>query len=466
MNSTQLFLNFADKIEQKEIVSQETAIKMRSYIRRVEDSTPIELFLIVSGIMGALFCTAGFFSLIGHYWDEYPKYIRAIFSVVPSLVGLYFYYRAVFHHPKSRPWIETSSVFLMLMIGASIALVSQTYQMDGDFNTFIKAWAILSLPIFYFARASGITILYLGLISILAVQVSFNFFGFPRFSENANSMWYWFLLLGYLPHYYLSLKKKERAQSIRIVYMSYVVYLSFMVALLVTIKGNYFLWTTVTAAGFYLLGKRFMGENSTIFSRPFQLFSQLSNATIFLALANKDYLRIEFSEDSFIHLFKNSDGLANQYINDVDPNEGKMFYFVLAMLLLTVIYFVYFYFRKHFRNISKLVLFAPAFLVLMMICHAYVFPHWLVVMLVNVYVLFIGLNALITGSENQNIPQMVFAFLLISILFWMRYFDTDWNYIMKGLMFVAIGGVFFLINLTQRSKLERIERNKTRRDDY
>ena len=84
--------------------------------------------------MGALFCSAGIFSIISHNWDDYPKYIRGIFSVVPALGGLYFYYRAIFHHPKSRPWIEASSVFLMLMIGASIALVSQTYQLDGDFN--------------------------------------------------------------------------------------------------------------------------------------------------------------------------------------------------------------------------------------------------------------------------------------------------------------------------------------------
>ena len=119
MNATQSLLNFADKIEQKEIVSQATAIKIRSYIRKLEDSTPIELFLIVSAIMGALFCSAGIFSIIGHNWDNYPKYVRGIFSVIPALVALYFYYRAIFHHSKSRPWIEASSVFLMLMIGAS-----------------------------------------------------------------------------------------------------------------------------------------------------------------------------------------------------------------------------------------------------------------------------------------------------------------------------------------------------------
>lgn len=466
MNATQFLLNFADKIEQKEIVNQKTAIKIRSYIRRLEDSTPIELFLIVSAVMGALFCAAGIFSLIGHNWDEYPKYVRGILSVVPALVALYFYYRAVFHHPKSRPWIEASSVFLMLMIGASIALVSQTYQLDGDFNKFIKVWAVLTLPLFYFARASAITILYLGLISILVIDLSFGFFGVPKFGENENNSWYWFLLLGYLPHYYLALKKKSRAQSIRIVFMSYVVYLSFMLALLVTIKGNYLLWIAGTSAGFYLIGKRFMGENSSILSRPFQLFGQLWTVLLLLFISNKDSLRVVFERDSFLNLFKAQEELPYSYMMDADPNEGKVFYFIFILLVLAALYFIYFFFKKHFNDVSKLVLFTPIFLLFMMISNEYIFPHWLNVMLVNVYILFIGFNALITGSENQNIGQMIFGFILVSLLLWLRYFDTDWNFIMKGLMFIGIGGSFFLLNLTQKSKLERIERNKTRRDDY
>lgn len=466
MNATQSLLNFADKIEQKEIVNQKTAIRIRSYIRRLEDSTPIELFLIVSAVMGALFCAAGIFSLIGHNWDEYPRYVRGVLSVVPALVGLYFYYRAVFHHHKSRPWIEASSVFLMLMIGASIALVSQTYQLDGDFNKFIKVWAVLTLPLFYFARASAITILYLGLISILVIDLSFGFFGVPKFGENENNSWYWFLLLGYLPHYYLVLKKKNRAQGIRIVFMSYVVYLSFMLALLVTIKGNYLLWIMGTSAGFYLIGKRFMGENSSIISRPFQLFGQLWTVLVLLFISNKDSLRLVFERDSFLNLLKAQEELPYTYLMDTDSNEGKIFYFILILLILAALYFIYFFFKKHFKNVSKLVLFAPIFLLFMMTSNEYILPHWLNVMLVNAYLLFIGFNALITGSENQNIGQMIFGFILISLLLWLRYFDTDWNFIMKGLMFIGIGISFFLLNLTQKSKLERIERNKTRRDDY
>ena len=471
MNTTQFLLNFADNIEQKEIVSQSTAIKIRGYIRKIEDSTPIELFLIVSGIMGALFCSAGIFSIISHNWDDYPKYVRGIFSVAPALVGLYFYYRGIFHHSKSKPWVEASSVFLMLMIGASIALVSQTYQLDGDFNEFIKVWAVLTLPLFYFARASGITILYLGLITALTVNVTLGFFGIPQIGENENNIWYWYLLLGFLPHYYLALKKDKRDQSVRIVYMSYILYLSFMTALLVTIEGNYILWVTATSIGFYLIGKRFMGENTNIMRRPFQMFSQLWVVVLLVMVSNKDTLAWAFREDSFIHLFKKTEKAEMTLFESVnesipDPSDDKMYYFILGLVVLTAVYFVYFYFRKHFKDASKLLIFTPVFMLLMMVIYEFILPDWMIVLLINGLVLFIGFNSMITGSENRNVAQMVFGFIVISVLLWFRYYDTDWNFILKGLTFICIGGAFFLLNLTQKSRLERIERNKTRRDDF
>ncbi len=465
MNATQFLFNFADKIEQKEIVNQSTAIRIRSYVRKLEDSTPVELFLIVSGIMGALFCAAGIFSLIGHNWEDYPKYVRGMLGIVPALVALYFYYRAIFHHPTSKPWIEVSSVFLMLMIGASLALVGNTYQLDGDYIQFIKLWAVLTLPLFYFARASGITILYLGLISALAVSINFDIFGLPSIGQNDHVMWYWLLFIGFAPHYVMSLNKKSRSQSIRITYMSYVLYLSVANVLSVSVEGNFVLWVTTIGAGFYLIGKRFTGENPNIFARPFQALGQLSIVSWLVFLSSTTNLNRVFGYDSFILLFKDQGGPLPKTLLETQSSNDRLLYFIIFTVLLAIMYFTYFYFKKQLKDVSKLILFTPAFLLIMMIFHEFVFPDWFVALLINGWVLLIGFNAMITGNENQNIAQLVFGFLLISILLWFRYYDTGWNFIAKGLIFLAIGGGFFLLNLIQKSKLERIERNKTRRDD-
>lgn len=466
MGATRELIDFTNKIEQKELVSQDTAIRIRRFISSIEDSTPVELFMIISSIMGALFCSAGIFSIISHNWDEFPQYIRGIFSVVPALVALYFYYRALFHHPKSRTWIEASSVFLMLMIGASIALVSQTYQLDGDFNKFIKVWALLTIPLFYFARASGIALLYLGLILVLTVNITQGVFGIPQFGEADNLHWYWLLLLAFLPHFYLVLNKESRSQSIRIVYLSYSLYFSFMIALLLTIDGNYLLWITTANIGFYLFGKYFMGENKFLLGRPFQWLSQLWVVFLLLSVSNKDSLRLIFGQDSFVNLFKPEESNPLYYPTVLGEGDDKMFYFIFVMIVLAAIYFVFFYFKKHFKDVSVLFILAPAFFLLMMLFHEYLLPHWLVVMLVNAYILCLGFTAMMIGSENENVGQLVAGFLLVALLLWMRYFDTDWNFVLKGLVFIGIGGLFFLINVMVKGKVERIERNKNRKDAY
>lgn len=466
MSATRQLIDFTNRIEGKELVSHETAIRIRRFIGTMEDATPIQLFMIVSAMMGALFCSAGFFSIISHNWDAYPNYIRGIFSVVPALVALYFYYRALFHHPNSKTWIEASSVFLMLMIGASIALVSQTYQLDGDFTTFIKVWALLTIPLFYFAKASGISLLYLGLIVVLVVDISLGLMGIPSIKEGENLMWYWVLLLGFLPHYYLALNKQSRSQSIRVVYMSYALYFSFMIALLFTIDGNFILWISTVNVGFYLFGKRYMGGNQHTLARPFQWLSQFSVVAVLILISNSAGVRFFFGMDSFVNLFKPHEINAFLRYSGSNHDDHSMFYFTLVLVVLSAIYFVYFYFRKHFKECSMLFVLTPAFLFFAMFSHEFILPNWTVVMLVNAYILFLGFSAMMVGSENENTAQLVAGFILISYLLWIRYFDTEWNFILKGLTFIAIGGLFFLINVLMRGKLERISRNKTRSDEY
>jgi hypothetical protein len=187
---------------------------------------------------------------------------------------------------------------------------------------------------------------------------------------------------------------------------------------------------------------------------------------LLLLVSNKESLRMAFSEDSFVNLFKPKEISPYSNYGVMEESDDKMFYFILVLLVLAGIYFVFFYFRKHFKDISMLFVLAPAFFILMMLFHEYLLPHWMVVMLVNAYILFLGFSAMMVGSENENVGQLVGGFLLVALLLWIRYFDTDWNFVMKGLIFIGVGGLFFLINAMVRGKVERIERNKNRKDAY
>ncbi len=451
MNSTQYLLDFTQKIEGKNVVSAETAVRIRKFIHKLENASPWELFMIISGIMGALFASAGIFAIISHNWDDFPKHIRGALSIVPSLVGLYFYYLALFKHKDSKVWIESSSMFLMLMIGASIALVSQTYQMDGDFNKFIKVWAALTVPLFYFGRASGITLLYFILTTFLLVEVRIGFFGIPSFNTNENFYWFWIFFAAFLPHYYLHLNTESNKQSIRMIYLSYCLFLAFYIGLGLTVKSNYLLWHSSTIVLFYLLGKKFMGGNSTIFGRPFQLFANLILSITALLYTFKPAVEEVFAWDSFFNY----------------PywwTEQKVYFFALLPFLIGI-YFIFFMYRKSFEHVNYLIVFAPALFVIAFVMEHASHSWWMLSGLMNLYVLALGIAAMIVGSDHKNTAQMAYGLILICILLWWRYFDTSWHFVVKGLVFLAVGGGFFLINGLVKGKVEEIERHKNMKDE-
>lgn len=444
-NETNNLLDFAKRLEQKNIVNPETGIKIRGFIRRTEDATYWQIFLVIGGILGALFASAGIFSLISHNWYDYPKHLKGFFSLVPVLVALYFYYTAIIKHKDSKTWIEASSLFLMLMIGASIALVSQTYQMDGDFTKFIKVWLALTIPLFYIARASFISFFYLTLSLFLLSEAAM---GMGRFGggETGETYWFWLYLLAFIPHYYLALNKESKLQSIRIVFMSYVLYSVLLLGLAVTVKSNYILWFATVQVGFYLFGKQFMGDNKYIALRPFQWLSQLALACMLIAFSFEELQYFAFSYDS---------------IFNYDLWEGEqIYYFILLLVVMGGVYFNFFRAKEKFGQINYLIVFTPFFLIFAMIIDNFTTSWWWLSLLINFYVLFIGIVTLIHGSTDGKVVKMVGGLAVIAVLLAIRYFDNDLGFIAKGIVFLGVGGMFFLINLLVKDKVEDIERHQ------
>jgi len=447
MSSTNNLLDFAKKLEQKNIVTPETGINIRGFIRKLESASSWQQFLIIGGVLGALFCSAGVFSIISHNWDDFPKHFRGFLSFIPVLVALYFYYVAIFKHKDSKTWIEASSLFLMLMIGASIALVTQTYQMDGDFTDFMKVWMVLTIPLFYIARASVISGFYLLLILLLLFRFE-NFFGIwiPVDLAGEHLYWFWLLVLAFLPHYYLALNRDSQKQGPRVIYMSYFLYISVAVGLGLTVKSNFILWFATFHTAFYLIGKRYMSDNENVFARPFQWLPQLFLITSLIGLSSEDALYWSFRYDTFFNY---------EYWSD-----EQTYYFILLIVVMAGVYFNFFRSREKYKQANYLVVLAPLFLMFTMIVDEYTTSWWWLSLLFNFYVLIIAVTTIIHGSADGKVFKMAAGLIVIAALLAIRYVDTDLGFITKGIVFLGVGGVFFLINLLVKDKVDDIERHK------
>lgn len=446
MSSTNNLLDFAKTLEQKNIVDPETGIGIRGYIRKIESASSWQMFLIVGGIFGALFTSAGIFAIISHNWYDFPKHLKGLFSVVPVLVGLYFYYLALFKYKDSKTWIEASSLFLMLMIGASIALVSQTYQMSGDYLKFIKVWLALTIPLFYLARASFISAFYLLLAGILLFKIRFMWGWIPDISVHEDIYWFWLFILAFLPHFYLALNKESQKQGPRIIFMSYFLFAALALGLSFTVKSNYLLWFATFQVAMYLIGKRYMSDNKYALARPFQFLSQASLVWVLIALSNEGALTNVFRFDTIFNA---------EYWGD-----DQWYYFILLLVVMAGVYFNYFRSREKFKEVNYLVVFVPFFLFFSMIVDEYTDSWWWLSLLINFYILFLAITTVIHGSADGKVFKMVAGLIVIAVLLAVRYFDNDLGFIAKGIIFMGVGGMFFLINLLVKDKVEDIERHK------
>jgi hypothetical protein len=130
------------------VIDQAAAERLRQHFEtRVREEGGPRVAVVVFGALGAALVGGGIVLLLAHNWDELSRTVRAgltlgLLVLAQALAGW-----ALLARSRSIAWAESAAAFLALAVGASIALVSQTYHLGGDYRTFLLAWCLLALPL-------------------------------------------------------------------------------------------------------------------------------------------------------------------------------------------------------------------------------------------------------------------------------------------------------------------------------
>lgn len=136
----------------------------------VDDSQP-GLAQIVMGALGALLIGTGLITVIGYNWDDFSRPVRLLFAFLPLLITQIFSFRELQRGAASTAWVrETAALLQALATGACIAIVSQIYNLGGDWPDFLFWWLILSLPLVWVLRSHAVAIFYLIGIAVWSVN--------------------------------------------------------------------------------------------------------------------------------------------------------------------------------------------------------------------------------------------------------------------------------------------------------
>ena len=71
---------------------------------------------------------------------------------------------------------------------------------------------------------------------------------------------------------------------------------------------------------------------------------------------------------------------------------------------------------------------------------------------INLLVLAIGIMTIREGARENHFGILNYGLLIVTALIVCRFFDTDINFVLKGLLFVGVGCGFFLANYWMSNK--------------
>jgi hypothetical protein len=67
-------------------------------------------------------------------------------------------------------------------------------------------------------------------------------------------------------------------------------------------------------------------------------------------------------------------------------------------------------------------------------------------LLVNILVLLLAVHTIRDGAQRNHLGILNYGLLIITALITCRFFDTDFSFVLRGLLFIAIGIGFFAAN--------------------
>lgn len=407
------------------VIDTSTADRIAAYYQAKSSNSGNRLFLVF-GILGALLIGLGVILILAHNWDNLSRGVKTVFAFLPLLIAQGLCAFTLLRKEDSDTWRESTATLLFFGVGASIALISQIYNMPGQLETFLLTWAVLVLPIIYIMRSSMVSLLYLAGITWYACLTGYDYGG---------SFWnyYWLLLLAVLPFYYM--ENQRRPNSNALAFHHWMIPISLTITLGI-FADRYDEWMFVAYMSlmglFYQIGNTSAFQGKRLLRNAYRVIGALGTIAILLVL-------------SFSWFWKDLVREANDWMGIFYSQE---MYLSIALTLITGVLAFRNVSRAKWRRIEPL---TPVFLVFF-ILFLIGTQTSIVTLLINLLVLVVGVLIIRKGGQEDHLGVLNFGLLVVSALIFARFFDANLSFVLRGLLFVLLGVGFFFVNYRMLQK--------------
>lgn len=415
--------NDLSELIENEVISSEIAHRISDYYETKTNNQSNPLFTIF-GILGSALVGLGIILILAHNWDDFSRSIKTVFAFFPLVLGQIVSGYSILKK-KSQAWKESSGTFLFFAIGASIALVSQVYNIPGDLSSYLLTWIVLGLPLIYVLNSKAVAMLVIGFSTYYACEVGYSY------GYNSDSPWlYFLLLLATIPFYVKALQKSVKKNSTAILNWLYAI--SLIIVLGTFIETDWSLGFVMYAMLFglyYNLGQLSVFKNHQLRRNSYVVIGSLGSVVILMILSfNMIWVEIE------------------REIIDFNSQEMMI---SASLFLLAVTLLIY---TRLQRTQVKFNAFQYVFVLFLIVFAVGSRNAEFGTIATNIIILIFGVFAVKLGAETSRFSILNYGLLIISIAIVCRFFDTDMSFVLRGALFVAVGLGFFITNYMMLKK--------------
>lgn len=403
------------------IISEETEHRIFEYFQEKHAAAP-NPFTVILGILGVLLAGSGILLIVAHNWDDLTITVKTILSFIPLILAQAACTYTLLYQKDDKLWKECSSLFLFFAIGASIALISQVYQVNGTLGDFLLTWVLLALPLVYVLSASTVALFCIAGITWYAADTGYA----SRYSPVPFIYLVTIALLA--PHYYKLYKTTPDGNFYHL--LNWFLGISVTVTLGCFVKeSNLFEWLfllyCVLFCIYYYIGRSSFFQEKTSFRNPFLLIG-VAGILITLLTWSFDFVWKEYKMPDRNQVFGN-----------------PLFYLIAAGVVTVIIMAV----KDHSRRKETVPdpMGYSCFVLLVPLVFMKDIPS-VAVFIVNAWTLFVAIFFIRKGSAQNHLGIVNFGLTIIAALALCRFFDDRIPFIWRGIFFLATGISFFAAN--------------------
>lgn len=420
-------------LESAGVLTPETAGGIRAYYA-ANTSSGIHWAVIAFAVLGSLLIGSGIILLLAHNWDAFSRPARAALSFCPVMLGTALSVAALARN-GGVAWREAAGLFHALTVGASIALVGQTYHLSSDMPAFLLTWSLLVLPLMFVLRAVGPCLIY------LALACGWSGVAQETYGQAGA---FWLLVLPAAAYVAHLVRSGRDAPQTAIGLTGLLLSVSVGTALVLerTVPGLWVVAYSALLSGAGLLGFWLYGDRSGWSNIP-RSFGILGMIVLAYTFTWADV----WHSIGWTHL--RHDWQHREW--GVWLDSGVTLAFLAGWLLAAV---------KAFRRGSAETLALAAFPVVAVFCFANSSlaerADTVNAVVFNVFLFALGVMHIALGCRRDSLRQLNLGMATVSLLLVTRFFDSDFAYWLRGVVFIALGVVFLTVNLViARRKKEK-----------